>query len=214
MRKYELLLGQPALSPKSYFSWCITLRNPMTTVRHVNFIETMAPCFHSDLLRRCIPLLAGQIGGWGLDWVWPKFSGSDPDRVAIIDSAAVTHTRPFGGPNYRFFKDAGFSPLEEAIRNRQVYGIQETYTRIYSLIMHGGFKLSGASRLGRTIIRTGYLFTIGAAYVLRKPQRWELHTRLRDHLRNPTEIADHPGLFDATVHDHPIALSESRSENS
>ena len=204
MRQYDLLLGQPALSARSYFSWCITLQNPMTRIRYVNFIETMAPCFHSSLLLKCLPLLDGQIGGWGLDWVWPKYAGSVPDRVAVIDDAAVTHTRPFGGPNYRFFADAGFSPLEEANRNRRTHDINETCTRIDSMITRGGVKLSGTNRVGRAVIRAGYLLTIGTAYVRRKPQRWELHARLRDHLANPTEIADHPGLFDPISRDREI----------
>jgi len=32
------------------FSWCITLRNPLTRVRWTNFVEVMVPCFHRDLL--------------------------------------------------------------------------------------------------------------------------------------------------------------------
>lgn len=207
MRRYDLLLGQPALTPQSYFSWCITLQNPMTRIRYVNFIETMAPCFHSSLLLKCLPLLEGQIGGWGLDWVWPKFAGPSPDRVAIIDSAAITHTRPFGGPNYAFFKNSGLSPIQEANRNRKANGIVETCTYIDSMVARGGLELAGTSRSGRMVVRVGYLLVIMTAYLLRNPRRWDLHTRLRDHLLNPTKIADHPGLFDTLDEDLDIEQS-------
>src|SRR5690242_19395588 len=33
MRRHDLLLGQPSLSAKSYFSFSITLHNPMTRLR-------------------------------------------------------------------------------------------------------------------------------------------------------------------------------------
>jgi hypothetical protein len=43
--------------------------------------------------------------------VWPRFSRLG--KVAIIDDTPVKHTRPVGGPNYKFSKDAGLAPAHE-----------------------------------------------------------------------------------------------------
>jgi hypothetical protein len=107
----RLELAQPALTPDSYFSHVVTMQHSAFQLRFTNFVEIMAPVFSADMLARCFPTLAGNISGYGLDAVWPRMS--QLGRVAIIDDTPVKHTRPVGGPNYKFNKDAGLSPIHE-----------------------------------------------------------------------------------------------------
>jgi hypothetical protein len=188
MKRYDLLVAQPSLTLASYFSPCITLRHPLTRLRWTNFVETMLPCFHRDLLIRCLPLLDDRIGGWGLDWVWAQEAGPAPGRVAIIDQVAVTHTRPFGGPNYRFFQERGTTPEEEELEIMRLAGITSRITRTYDLLTRGGVRLRGNSAIGRALLRVGYRLIIWGLYVRRDPRRWDLDKRLTPLLSRPDEI--------------------------
>ena len=86
-------LAAPALSPDSYFSHYITMRNKSFFARAVSFVEVMMPCFRRDVLERMLPLLGeGAINdGWGLDFIWPKLLGYKD--VYIFDCVTVKHTR-------------------------------------------------------------------------------------------------------------------------
>jgi hypothetical protein len=53
--------------------------------------------------------------------VWPRLSGLG--RVAIIDDASITHTRPIGGPSYVHSQGAGLSPVQEMHLNAARYGL-------------------------------------------------------------------------------------------
>ena len=35
---------------------------------------------------------------WGLDGIWPYLLGEPKDKIAIIDSIRMTHTKPTGNP--------------------------------------------------------------------------------------------------------------------
>ena len=195
MRRYDLLLGQPSLSSRSYFSWCITLQNPTTRMRWTNFVETMAPCFHRDLLVRCLPMLAPYISGWGLDWAWPKEAGLQTRRVAIIDDVRVTHTRPVGGPNHRFLEARGVTAYDEMAHVLRTHGIEDRTTRIFEILTRGGLRLSAQSPVARFLLRAGYAIVVAAAYVRRDPGRRNLLRRLRVHLANPAALADYPNTI-------------------
>jgi hypothetical protein len=106
-----LELAQPALTTDSYFSHVITLRHARFQVRFTNFVEIMAPVFSAAMLQKIRPTLAGNISGYGLDNVWPRLS--QLGKVAIIDDTPVKHTRPVGGPNYKFNREASLSPVQE-----------------------------------------------------------------------------------------------------
>jgi hypothetical protein len=104
-------LAQPALTPDSYFSHVITMQHAAYQLRFTNFVEIMAPVLSVDLLARVFHTLKDTISGYGLDGVWPRFS--QLGKVAIIDDTPVRHTRPVGGPNYAFSKQAGLHPVQE-----------------------------------------------------------------------------------------------------
>ena len=108
----KLELAQPALTLDSYVSYHFTIRNKFFQVRFNNFVEIMAPCFSRDFLKRCLPSFAANMSGWGLDFLWPTWI-EDPAKIAVVDAAAVRHTRPFGGPNYNALKERGVTAQEE-----------------------------------------------------------------------------------------------------
>ena len=107
----QLELAQPALTPDSYFTHVVTLQHSAFQLRFTNFVEIMAPVLSTDMLSRVFPTLAGNISGYGLDAVWPRYSKLG--KVAIIDDTPVRHTRPVGGPNYLFSQKAGLAPAHE-----------------------------------------------------------------------------------------------------
>jgi len=195
MGRHDLLLGQPSLSSRSHFSWCITLRNPMTRMRWTNFVETMVPCFHRDLLARCLPMLAPYISGWGLDWAWPKQAGLETRRVAVIDEVCVTHTRPVGGPNHRFLEERGLTAYDEMAHALRTYGIEDRTTRIVEILSRGGLRLPAQSSLARLLLRGGYGMMVAAAYARRDPSRRALLRRLRPHLASPAALVDYPNTI-------------------
>lgn len=107
----SLELAQPALTLDSYFSHLVTLRHSEFQLRFTNFVEIMAPVLSVEMLAKVFPTLQGNISGYGLDGVWPRFS--QLGKVAIIDDVPIRHTRPVGGPNYLFNAKAGRSPVHE-----------------------------------------------------------------------------------------------------
>jgi len=107
----RLELAQPALTPDSYFAHAITLQHSAFQLRFTNFVEIMAPVLSTDLLARVFHTLRGQISGFGLDALWPRFTRLG--KVAIVDDTPVRHTRPCGGPVYRFNDEAGLAPVHE-----------------------------------------------------------------------------------------------------
>lgn len=107
----QLELAQPALTRDSYFTHVVTLQHSEFQLRFTNFVEIMAPVLSLDMLSRVFPTLAGNISGYGLDALWPRYSKLG--KVAIIDDTPVKHTRPVGGPNYAFSKEAGLKPAHE-----------------------------------------------------------------------------------------------------
>lgn len=107
----QLELAQPALTLDSYYSHVITMQHSAFQLRFTNFVEIMAPVLSIDMLSRVYPTLAGNISGFGLDALWPRLSKLG--KVAIIDDTPVKHTRPVGGPNYKFSKDIGIMPAHE-----------------------------------------------------------------------------------------------------
>jgi hypothetical protein len=109
----QLDLAQPALTRDSYATHLITLQHTEFQLRFTNFVEIMAPLLSAEMLSRVFHTLAGQISGYGLDTLWPRFTKIG--KMAIVDDTPVKHTRPVGGPNYAFSKEAGLAPAHEAL---------------------------------------------------------------------------------------------------
>jgi len=105
-------LAQPALTPDSHISHVLTLRNRSFVLRFSNFVEIMAPCFSIHFLQQAWPSFGDIQSGWGLDSLWPRLL-PDWKSIAIVDSVAVRHTRPVGGPNYPFLAERGLNAYDE-----------------------------------------------------------------------------------------------------
>jgi hypothetical protein len=133
-----LQLGQPSLSWTSYVSLVMTLHNPAFALRYSSFVEPMAPCFSRALLERVIVTFDQIISGWGLDYVWPTFLRNPATECAVLDRVQVTHTRPVGGPNYRFNREAGIDPKAEMAYLLKKHGIAEALQ-----ISYGGLDRDG-----------------------------------------------------------------------
>jgi hypothetical protein len=134
-RRYDLAVAQPSLSWDSFISHSVTLQNRQTLLRFTNFVEIMAPCLSSAVLRQVLPMLNETLSGWGLDFIWAQLAGGRTDRVAIIDAVSVRHTRPVGGPNYKLLREKGLSPMDEKFAFLKAHGMaREPRTRTYAAI--------------------------------------------------------------------------------
>lgn len=120
----NLALAQPALSWTSYYSHAVTIRHPSFRARWTDFVEVMAPCFERGFLETCVPTFGETLGGWNLDWLWPRRLGAATRRIAVIDAAAVTHTRAVGGPSYARLRQAGITAHDEGVDLLRRHGIE------------------------------------------------------------------------------------------
>ena len=95
--KYDLDMGQPALTRNSYYSFPITLQVPFLEVRLVNLVEIMAPFFKPKALLEVSQKFKSVETGWGLDHYFQKIALERAWKVGIIDRTPVVHTRPVRG---------------------------------------------------------------------------------------------------------------------
>ena len=138
-RSYKLEAAQPALTWDSYYSHLTTLRNNMTRIRFTNYVEVMAPCLSSAMLRNSLPLFNSNLSGWGLDYLWPAFAENPQGGIAIIDEVTVRHTRPVGGPNYKALRETGISPWDEMRALCKAHGLgDEPVLMTHKAMRHNG----------------------------------------------------------------------------
>ena len=125
VKSYKLEVAQPALTWDSYYSHITTLHNSMTKIRFTNYVEVMAPCLCSAMLRKALPLFNSNLSGWGLDYLWSALAEDPLNHIAIIDEVTVRHTRPVGGPNYKLLRETGVSPWDELRILCKAHGLDE-----------------------------------------------------------------------------------------
>ncbi len=141
---HQLELAQPSLSKHSFLSHIITLNNPAFAYRHVNFVEVMVPVLSQKLLKKVLPLFEHLRSGWGLDFMWHRFTSNPSKSVAIIDSVQVTHTRPVGGALKKMMSTEGMtSPEEEQRHFLETYGEFNTTTMTLGGLLRTGISLEG-----------------------------------------------------------------------
>ncbi|HEX2010597.1 MAG TPA: DUF707 domain-containing protein [Roseateles sp.] len=121
---HGLQLAQPALTRNSYYTFDTLLQQPGYVLRHMGFVEVMAPLFSRAALQRCRETFALSRIGWGLDFVWPGLiDNASRRRIAVLDATPVHHTRPVrGGDLYKNHPDA--DPYEDERRVLAQYGRQ------------------------------------------------------------------------------------------
>ncbi|MBB6498947.1 hypothetical protein [Pedobacter cryoconitis] len=104
-------ISQACLSLDSYCSWPIFKRHQNCFLRFVGQIEVMAPLFHRDALKICIPSFIDNRSSWGMDSVWSKLLGYPEDKLIIFDSVVMKHTLPVGGGE--LYTKLGVNPEDE-----------------------------------------------------------------------------------------------------
>jgi hypothetical protein len=108
-------LAQPSLSKDSYLSHLITLHNPFFVYRRVNFVELMVPAFSRKLLVKTLPLFENTRTGFGMDYVWHRFTTDPSRKVAVLDNVEVRHTRAVGGALHKMLEAEGLSPAQQEL---------------------------------------------------------------------------------------------------
>jgi len=93
--RYSLELYQPSLTWDSYISHGMVLRNPVTRLRFVNFVEMMCPVFSASMLSRALPLFSVRLET-AIDLLWCRLLEEARCKFAVIDTASVRHTRAVG----------------------------------------------------------------------------------------------------------------------
>ncbi len=101
-RDKQLLLSQPSM--KGFVSHKITKPRLLHTIRFTNFVEVIAPLFRKDIFCCLLYTFNFNESGWGLDFLWPKLLGYPKDKIAIIDSIQMVHTKCIGRDYSRFEK--------------------------------------------------------------------------------------------------------------
>jgi hypothetical protein len=139
VRTYNFELAQPSLTRGSFLSHLITLNNPSFTYRRVSFVELMVPVFSCAMLKKVLPLFEFTRSGFGMDFVWHRFTTNPLERVAILDNVNVKHTRPVGGALHKMMKSEGVvSAREEQDIFLAPYGVTERNELILGGRLRGG----------------------------------------------------------------------------
>lgn len=124
-------LGQPALDPRSFFSYDIVLRRRQFKYREVDFVELMCPIFSAAFLGEVLPTWTLNKSSWGLDYVWRETARRQGRKVAIVDAAGVLHTRAIGkGTQYSAANMQGATQHDEFENVLTRYNITDTSRRV------------------------------------------------------------------------------------
>lgn len=95
-KKYNLYLCQP--SQLGYVSHQITLPQENSLLRYTNFVEVLAPLMNLETVLKLKKTFDANYSSWGLDGVWSYLLGDPKDKIAIIDTIRMFHTKPVGNP--------------------------------------------------------------------------------------------------------------------
>jgi hypothetical protein len=111
-----LYVSQPAISWGSHANHVVNLWNPACSVRRVNFVEVMAPCFSREALQELMtPTFRLTRCTWGIDYAWASLL-LERNALSIVDAVAMAHTKPMdraGGPFYDMLRSQGIEPEDE-----------------------------------------------------------------------------------------------------
>ncbi len=135
---FNLVLAQPAVSNFNA-SHPETLRRFYTVLRYGNRVEMMCPLLSADHLSSVLPTFRLNRSGWGVEWLWS--AGLPTDKVAVIDSVSVRHTKAIdrGGPYYRKLTALGIDPQQEESELLEERNLAGTY-REFGLVYRQGWK--------------------------------------------------------------------------
>ena len=156
MQDFGLRIAQPSLSPESYFSHFVFSQCPGFVLRFTNYIEIMAPCLHTDVLVKALPLFQSTMSGYGLDYIWCRWKEAGAFRAAILDNIAMHHTRPVGKNLKAAMAAKGnLSSEEEEADLKEKFDLSNrTVPLIFAAILHGGQPVSGRVQVGWRMCRS------------------------------------------------------------
>lgn len=105
-----LILSQPAV--KGYFSHRITMPKFLSYFRYTNFVEVLAPLMEISVFVNLSSTFCLNESSWGYEFLWVKMLDNPKDKIGIIDSVTIFHTRPIG-KNYSRFSVHPFEELKD-----------------------------------------------------------------------------------------------------
>ena len=158
---HNFQIWQPSLSWDSFFSYAITLQNPIFSVRFVNYVEMMCPFFSSEQLRRTLPLF--ELGlETGIDRFWCRLIPERKRSYGIVDVICVQHGRRVG----LLAAQQGFERTHNAYQKK----LDEIEANT-GVKFHGPVAYGGVSRAGK-IINSRATMAVSALVPL---QGWRRH---------------------------------------
>ena len=120
---YQTYLSQPALRWFTHTTINALVRNPACVLRHVSFVEVMAPSFSAAALQELVPTFGMTRSTWGTDVAWAgTIGGRHP--IYVVDAIAMDHTRTGDGRPTAFYRkltEMGVDPGEELRRVQRLY---------------------------------------------------------------------------------------------
>ena len=174
---HQLLLDHPEYVDRYNYIWLPDDDLAMTKqdIRFTNFVEAMAPCFKSSLLRRALDTFSESQSGWGIDWLWPDFVQDRENGIAVVDEVVIRHTRPLGGPNYDAMRAAGKSPRDELLRLQERKGVTDVRIKVHKVVWRSR-KLRGTNPPSRVLALR--LFFGSSQALIQSQARWTLFKQL------------------------------------
>jgi hypothetical protein len=125
--RHSTYLAQPALRWDTNYNLRVTLHNPACKLRHVSFVEVMAPCFRAETLEELLPTFSLAKSTWGIDVVWASLLQGSNRPLHVVDAVQVEHTKPFDpltGAFYQKLLAMGVDPYAELHRLVSSYPIR------------------------------------------------------------------------------------------
>ena len=158
-------LGQPALDPRSFFSYDIVLRRAQFKYRETDFVELMCPIFSAVFLREMLPTWTLNKSSWGLDFVWRETARREGRKIVIVDSASVLHTRAIGkGTQYSAANMQGATQHDEYKTVLSQFNITNTSRTVLRGVRPDGSTLTNAFWLNRRLKLAGLRRKFRAAF--------------------------------------------------
>lgn len=126
-------ISQASLSKDSFCSWPMFKQQPKTFCRYVGQIEVMAPLFHRDALKLCLPSFVGNKSSWGVDSVWSKLLDYPKEKLIVFDTVVMRHTLPVGAGE--LYHKLGGMPFDEWEAITQKFGAKKHNYREYGRLL-------------------------------------------------------------------------------
>lgn len=137
--EYKLEICQPAM--KGFSSHSFTRPRYFSKLRFTNFVEVIAPVMEFQTFLKLSETFCLNESAWGYEFLWSNKINSKKDKIAIVDSIVMTHTKPIGVDYSRF----QLHPRKELEILNEAYSLRlnlenfdknfKTYNTIYSFAM-------------------------------------------------------------------------------